>query len=146
LELYAFADSSYAGDVNDRRSVSGGAIMFGSAAVSWFSRTKRTVAQSTSEAEYMAMGECGKELLFVRNVLFFMQPMYGMPSVYVLEDNKGAIDLVKNPLSSGRTKHIKVRHHFIRDLVDKKEVAILHVASKFQAADILTKALERESF
>ncbi|CAN0504146.1 unnamed protein product, partial [Discosporangium mesarthrocarpum] len=85
-----------------------------------------TVAQSTSEAEYMAMGECVKELLFVRNVLFFMQPMYGMPSVYY---NKGAIDLAKNPLSSGRTKHIEVRHHFIRDLVDKKEIAILHVAS-----------------
>ncbi|CAN0457699.1 unnamed protein product, partial [Discosporangium mesarthrocarpum] len=56
LELYAFANTSYAGDVDDRRSVSGGAIMFGSATVSWFSRIQRTVAQSTSEAEYMAMG------------------------------------------------------------------------------------------
>ncbi|CAN0264959.1 unnamed protein product [Discosporangium mesarthrocarpum] len=83
LELFACADSSYAGDTNDRRSVSGGAIMFGGGAVAWFSRTQKTVAQSSSEAEYVAMGECVKELLFVRNAPYFMQPMYGMPSVYV---------------------------------------------------------------
>ncbi|CAN0509955.1 unnamed protein product, partial [Discosporangium mesarthrocarpum] len=67
-ELFACADSSYVGDSNDRRSVSGGKIMFGGGAVSWFSRTQKTVAQSSSEAEYVAMGECVKELLFVRNV------------------------------------------------------------------------------
>ncbi|CAN0343883.1 unnamed protein product [Discosporangium mesarthrocarpum] len=130
LELLACADSSYAGGTNDRRSVSGGAIMFGGGAVSWFSRTQKTVAQSSSEAEYVAMGECVKELLFVRNALYFMQPMYGIPSVYVLEDKKGAIDLAKNPLSSGKTKHIEVGHHFIRNLVADKEIAIFHVSSK----------------
>ncbi|CAN0424727.1 unnamed protein product [Discosporangium mesarthrocarpum] len=63
LELYTFADSSYAGDFQDRRSVSGGET------VSWFSRTQKTVAMATSEAEYMAMGESVKKFLFVRNVL-----------------------------------------------------------------------------
>ncbi|CAN0472463.1 unnamed protein product, partial [Discosporangium mesarthrocarpum] len=115
--------------------------MFGGGAVSWFSRTQKTVAQSYSEAEYVAMGECVKEFLFVRNVLNFMQPMYGMPSVYVLEDNKGAIDLAKNPLSSGKTKHIEIRHHFIRNLVADKEIVIFHVSSQHQTADVLTKAL-----
>ncbi|CAN0507660.1 unnamed protein product [Discosporangium mesarthrocarpum] len=64
LKLYACADSSYAGDEGDRCSVSGGVVMFAGAAVSWFSRTQRCVALSSTEVEYMAMGECVKELLF----------------------------------------------------------------------------------
>ncbi|CAM9986876.1 unnamed protein product [Discosporangium mesarthrocarpum] len=96
-ELYVFADLSHAGDFYDRRSVSGGAMIFGRAAVSWFSKTQRTVALSTSEAEYMAMGESDKELLFVRNVLYFMQPKYGVPSVYVLEITVVQLTLLKTP-------------------------------------------------
>ncbi|CAM9923281.1 unnamed protein product, partial [Discosporangium mesarthrocarpum] len=121
-------------------------MIFGGAAVSWFSKTQRTVALSTSEAEYMATGESVKELLFVMNVVYFMQPKYGVPSVYVLEDNSGAIDLAQNSLSSGRTKHIEVHHHFIGDLVPKGEIRIFHVASENRAAVIFTKALPKETF
>ncbi|CAM9546151.1 unnamed protein product, partial [Discosporangium mesarthrocarpum] len=98
---------------------------------------QKTVALSTSEAEYMAMGESVKELLFVRNVLYFMQPKHGVPSVYGLEDNCGAIDLVQKPLSSERrTNHIEVRHHIV---VAKGEIGIFHVASENQVSDIFTK-------
>ncbi|CAN0446666.1 unnamed protein product [Discosporangium mesarthrocarpum] len=74
MRLYAYADSSYAGDEDDRRSVSGGAVMFAGPAVAWFSRTQQVVALPSTEAEYMAMGECVKELLFLNNVLRFVQP------------------------------------------------------------------------
>ena len=64
----------------------------------------------------------------------------------VLEDNQGAIALAENPLSSSNSKHNDVRHHFIRDLVEKKEGCIEHVDSEEQHADILTKALPRAIF
>ncbi|CAN0315217.1 unnamed protein product, partial [Discosporangium mesarthrocarpum] len=147
LELAAFADSSFSGDRAGRRYVSGGAVVFGRAAVPWFSRTQRTVALSTSEAEYMAMGKVVKEALFVRNILFFMQPQCGVPEgICVYKDNNGAIDLAKNPLSTVRTKHINVRYHFLGDLVQSKDISIYHVSTERQAADVLTKALEKESF
>ncbi|CAN0507916.1 unnamed protein product, partial [Discosporangium mesarthrocarpum] len=77
MQLCAKADSSYAGDEGDRRSVSGGAVMFAGAAIAWFSRTQKVVALSSTEAEYMALGECAKELLFLSNVLRFIHPLVG---------------------------------------------------------------------
>ncbi|CAN0507162.1 unnamed protein product, partial [Discosporangium mesarthrocarpum] len=72
MQLCAYEDSSYAGDEGDRRSVSGGAVMFAGAAIAWFSRTQKVVPLSSTEAEYMALGECAKELLFLSNVLRFI--------------------------------------------------------------------------
>ena len=78
--------------------------------------------------------------MFVRSVMSFMQPnMYEVTSI---EDNETA----ENPLSSGRSKHIDVRWHFIRELVENKELKVVHVASEWQHADILTKALHVKLF
>ncbi|CAN0495773.1 unnamed protein product [Discosporangium mesarthrocarpum] len=127
MRLYAYADSSYGGDENNRRSVSGGAVMFAGSVVAWFSRTQQVVALSSSEAEYMAMGECVKELLFLNNVLRFVQPLRGVENntMWVHEDNMGAINLAENPSSSARSKHIDARHHFLRQLVQDRVIEIL---------------------
>ena len=61
--------------------------------------------------------------------------------ITLVEDNEGAKAMAENPLSSGRSKHIDVRWHYIRELVEKKELKVVHVASEWQHADILTKAL-----
>ncbi|CAM9487450.1 unnamed protein product [Discosporangium mesarthrocarpum] len=108
LELAAFADSFFAGNEvsclcksflcgrSSRQT-----FFSGGAAVAWFSSTQSTVGLSTSAAEYVAMGEVVKEALFVRNILLFMQPQDGVPEgICVYEDNKGAIDLAHNPLST----------------------------------------------
>ena len=82
--------------------------------------------------------------MFVRSVMSFMQPnMYEVTSI---EDNEGAKATAENPLSSGRSKHIDVRWHFIRELVENKELKVVHVASEWQHADILTKALHVKLF
>ena len=112
----------------------------------WFSRTQKCVTLSTTEAEYVAMGDGVKEALFVRNLLSFVLPSEKQKVLRVLEDNQGAIALAKNPLGSSNSKHIDVRHHFIRDLVEKEEVCIKHVDSEDQHGDILTKALPRAIF
>ena len=69
ISLEVFADADYASRVTDRRSVLGGAIMCAGACVSWFSRTQKCVTLSTSEAEYVALGDAVKELLFLRQIL-----------------------------------------------------------------------------
>ena len=86
----------------------------------------------------------GQEGLFVRSVLSFIQP--NVHEITSMEDNEGAKAMVENPLRSGRNKHIDVRWHCIRELVEKKELKVVDMASEWQHADILTKALHVKLF
>ena len=104
ISLEVFADADYASRATDGRSVSGGAIMCAGACVCWFSRTQKCVTLSTSEAEYVALGDAVKEL-FLRQVWRFMIPGKGMPCFPVFEDNQGALQLPKNPVSNSNSKH-----------------------------------------
>ena len=144
--MQVFADADYASTAADRRSVSGGLVMCGGARVSWFSRTQKCVTLSTTEAEYVALADVIKEMLFLRQVWRFMLPDVGMPCTPVFEDNEGAVQLAQNPITNSNSKHIDVRHHFLRELAARKEISITHVPSPFQHADFLTKAIPRESF
>ena len=87
-----------------------------------------------------------KEGLFVNDILKFLVPSARNGKIEVFEDNEGAIALATNPLSSGNSKHIDIRHHFLRSLTEDGVLAISHVPSEKQHADILTKALPRELF
>ena len=122
-DLETYVDADYAHKAEDRRSVSGVAVCCGGTLVSWFSRTQKCVTLSTTEAEYVAMADGVKEALYVRGVLVFLMPSLGSPSIGVFEDNKGAIDSAKTPLSSSNSKHIDVRYHFLRELVGKETYA-----------------------
>ena len=83
--------------------------------------------------------------LFLRQVWRFMLLRACMPCIPLFEDNEGAIRIAKHPISNSNSKHIDVRHHFLREFVDRKEIEIIHVASQYQHAAFLTKALpERE--
>ena len=112
--------------------------MLGNAAVYVLSRTQHCVTLSTTEAEYVALAERAKEGMFVRSVMSSMQP--NVCEVTLTGDNEGAKAMAENLLRWGRSKHIDVRGHFIRELV-KKELKVLHVASGWQHANILTEAL-----
>ena len=131
-----FADADYASKATDRRSVSVGAIMCGGARVCWFSRTHKCVTFSTSEAEYVALGDAVKELLFLRQVWGFMLLGKVMP---VLEDNQGAVQLAQNPATNSNSKHIDV-HHFLQELFRQRDIKVVKIPSEFQPRD-LTKAL-----
>ena len=80
--------------------------MCGGGCVSWFSRTQKCVTLSTTEAEYVALADVIKEVLFLRQVWRFMLPDVGMPCIPVLEDNEGAVQLAKNPVTNSNSKHI----------------------------------------
>ena len=148
ISLEVFADADYASKATDRRSVSGGLIMCGGASVCWFSRTQKCVTLSTSEAEYVALGDTVKDLLFLRQVWCFMSPSKVMPCFPVFEDNQGAVQLAQNPVTNSNSKHIDMRHHFLRELVRQRDIKVVQVPSEFQHADVLylTKALAFDLF
>ena len=141
-----FADADYASRATNRRSVSGSSIMCAGGCVCWFSRTQKCVTLSTSKAEYVTLGDAVKELLFLRQVWRFMIPGKEMPCFPVFEDNQGVLQLSKNPVSNSNSKHIDVRHHFLRELVRQGDIIVNHVPSEYQHADILTKVLAFDLF
>ena len=114
--------------------------------VSWHSKTQKCVTLSTTQVEYVAMSDMGKEILFLRQVWCVALPKARMPCIAMYEDNEGAIQIAKHPISNSNSKHIDVRHHFLRELVERKEIEIIHIASQYQHADFLTKALPEREF
>ena len=120
--------------------------MCGGACVCWFSRTQKCVTISTSEAEYVALIDALKELLFLRHVWRFMLPGKRMPCFPIFGDNQGAAQLSQNPVSNSDSRHIDVRHRFFREFVRQGDILVNHVSSEYQHADILTKALALDVF
>lgn len=143
--LLGFTDSDYAGDPDDRRSTSGYAFMFGSGVISWCSKKQQIVSLSTTEAEYIAASSCACQAVWLRRLLAEVHfPQDGSTTIFC--DNSSTIKLSKNPVFHGRTKHIGVHYHFIRDLVNDGTVDIQHCRSEDNLADIFTKPLKFAAF
>ncbi|GKA04209.1 hypothetical protein Tco_0676990 [Tanacetum coccineum] len=102
------------------------------------------LAISTTEAEYVSAEKACQQALWMKQALIDYDVR--LDDVPIMCDNKGAIDLSKNPVQHSRTKHIEIRHHFLRDNVQKGHISIEKVSSADNIADILTKPLKRESF
>ena len=142
--LIGYSDSDFAGCKLDRKSTSGTCHLLGSALVSWHSKKQVSVALSTAEAEYVAAGSCCAQILWMKQQLLD----YGvaLDCIPIRCDNTSAINLTKNPIQHSRTKHIEIRHHFIRDHVQKGDCMLEFVESSKQLADIFTKPLQKENF
>jgi len=135
----AFSDSDWAGDQVQRKSTSGYVVKMNGGPVIWGSRKQKTFATSSAEAEYYALGEVFKEVLFLRNFLSEIGlDQDGIPTE-VRCDNKPAIDATYNGMS--RMKHIALRHNFLKDHVDNGNIKLDWVSTVHQQADGLTKAL-----
>ncbi|GJR63222.1 retrovirus-related pol polyprotein from transposon TNT 1-94 [Tanacetum coccineum] len=144
IETVVYADSDHAGDYVDRKSTSGICTFVGCCLTSWFSKKQTALAISTTEAEYVSAGKACQQALWMKQALIDYDVR--LDDVPIMCDNKGAIDLSKNPVQHSRTKHIEIRHHFLRDNVQKGHISIKKVPSVDNIADILTKPLKRESF
>jgi hypothetical protein len=143
--LRGYVDADYARCVDTRRSTTGWVFKFGGGAVSWRTRRQKSVTLSSTEAEYCALTEAAKEAIWMQGLLDELG--YGNSGpVPLYEDNKGAICLAKNDVYHERTKHIDVRHHFIRECVARKQIVIDYRSSKSMVADILTKPLSKVLF
>ena len=122
--------------------------MCAGACACWFSRTQKCVILSTTEAEYVALGDTFREVMFIRYVWSFFLLSFGATCMTVLEDNEGARHLVQNPVCTSNSKHIDVRHHFLRELIFRGEITLTStlVESEEQHADFLTKPLSNVTF
>ncbi|KAE8995982.1 hypothetical protein PR002_g19461 [Phytophthora rubi] len=140
VTLKAYSDADWGTNLDDRRSVSGVMVMIGNAPVVFKSKFQRTVALSSAEAEYMALSLCVQEVLWTRAMLTDMGTLQRNATT-IWEDNQGAIALAQNAGYHARTKHVDIRHHFIRENVKRGTVKVEYVDTKNQLADILTKAL-----
>jgi hypothetical protein len=132
-----YCDADYAGDIDTRRSTTGYVFMLNGGAVSWSSKRQQTVAASTTEAEYMAAAAAVKEGLWIRKLLADLDLSIG--TITIMADNQSAIKLLRNPISSVRSKHIDVMHHFARERVQRNEVAFCYTPTSNMLADMLTK-------
>lgn len=141
-KLFGYTDSDFANDKSDRRSVSGYVFILCNGAVSWASRRQKTTALSTTEAEYVAASEAVREATWWRSFLGELGYDTTTPTP-VLGDNAGSVYLAKNNDHHARTKHIDIKHHFIRDRIADNTVTFEHVTTDENVADVLTKALTR---
>jgi hypothetical protein len=135
--LSGYSDSDHAGDSNDRKSISGYAVLYGHGAVIWSSKKQNCVSVSSTEAEYVAASEATMDLAWVRQLLADLQKPPGGPTKLYI-DNESAVKLAVNPVFHSRTKHIDVRYHFIRDMVEKKQIdpARVDVGAKSNFASV----------
>ncbi|XP_020999369.1 uncharacterized mitochondrial protein AtMg00810-like [Arachis duranensis] len=121
-DLIGYSDSDFAGCKLDRKSTSGTCHLLGNSLVLWHSKKQVSVALSTAEAEYVAAGSCCAQILWMKQQLMDYGLM--LDHIPIKCDNTSAINLTKNPVQHSRTKHIEIRHHFIRDHVQKGDVVI----------------------
>ncbi|CAL1409608.1 unnamed protein product [Linum trigynum] len=145
--LQGFTDSDYAGDVDDRKSTSGYVFFLAGGAVSWASKKQPVVTLSTTEAEFVAASFCATQCVWLRRVLCQMgwgESVKDSTTIYC--DNNSTIKLSKNPVFHGRSKHIDVRFHFLRDLANEGVVELEYIGTGEQVADVMTKPLKLEMF
>ncbi|GME82246.1 unnamed protein product [[Candida] boidinii] len=145
FQLFGFCDADWANDKVDRTSNTGYVFKLSDAPISWRSKKQATVAQSSTEAEYLALGDAVRELLWLRQLLQQL-PVHTTGNPILYEDNNGCILLAAHPVFHSRTKHIDVRHHFLREHLAKGDFDLVHVGTNHMAADMLTKPLGKVKF
>jgi hypothetical protein len=144
FDLVGYSDSDYAGCKVDRKSTSGTCQFLGRSVVSWSSKKQTSVALSTTKVEYVAAGQCCAQLLWMRQTLWDFN--YNLSKVPLLCDNESAIHMADNPVEHSHTKHIDIRHHFLRDHQQKGDIEVYHINTENQLADIFTKPLDEKRF
>ncbi|KAL5778179.1 hypothetical protein ACOSP7_011105 [Xanthoceras sorbifolium] len=142
--VVGYCDSDYAGDLDKRRSTTGYVFTLAKAPVSWKSTLQSTVALSTTEAEYMAVTEAVKEAIWLQGLLKDLG--FGQKHVKVHCDSQSAICLAKNQVYHVRTKHIDVRYHFVREILEEDQILLQKIHTAENPADMMTKVVTSIKF
>ncbi|KAA8541125.1 hypothetical protein F0562_025129 [Nyssa sinensis] len=145
LDLYAFSDTDWTGYPQTRRSTSGFCTFLGSNCVSWSAKKQATVARSSMESEYRSMAATAAELAWLSFLSRDLDiPLHKTPALHC--DNLSALHLTINPILHGRTKHVELDYHYIRERVALGSLETRFVTSPNQLADIFTKPLPKPLF
>ena len=143
LELYS--DSDWAGDKDDRRSVSSYHVYLNGVLIAWRSRLQKIVSLSSSEAEFYAFSEAVKEIPFIAQILMSMGIRIKLP-VIVRIDNVGAIFMAENQTSSSRTRHMDVRWRYTSNMIEEKLIKLVFVPTADNVSDLGTKNVTKETY
>jgi hypothetical protein len=142
VEPLAYSDADWGANVNDRKSISGYVFQMANGPISWQSKKQPTVALSSMEAEYMAESLATRQIIWLRTLTAELGiPYSGSTTLNV--DNQGAINYSNNAINHGRTKHIDIQHHFVREKLVSNEMRLQYCATDDNLADIFTKSLPK---
>ena len=144
LDIRGFVDADWAGDLHQRRSTSGYVFNLFGGAVSWMSKKQSVVTLSTIEVEYMTATHSSKEVVWFQRFCSRVGLVQG--GIRIDCDNQSAIFLAKNPAYHSKTKHIDVQYHFVRDMVEDKNLLLIKVDTLKNTADAFTKSVSIEKF
>ena len=139
LTLQGFSDADLGGDLDSRKSTTGYIFTLGGTAVSWKSKLQSRVALSTTEAEYIAISEAAKEMIWLKNFLKELGKEQDISPLF--SDSQSAIGLAKNPVFHSRCKHVQLKYHFIRELINEGDLSLLKILGSENPADMLTKSV-----
>jgi hypothetical protein len=135
-ELTGYVDADWAGDVNDQKSTSGFVFMLGGAAISWGSKKQTSVALSSTEAEYIAASYTAKEAIWLRHLHTELGLDISSPTPIHI-DNQSAIVIARNPEFHDQTKHIEVRYHFLRQVIERREISLEYLPTSAKHKSVL---------
>nr|GEX17438.1 putative reverse transcriptase, RNA-dependent DNA polymerase [Tanacetum cinerariifolium] len=144
FNLEAYTNSDYAGASLDRKSTTGGCQFLGSRLILWQCKKQTVVASSTTKAEYVAASNCYGQVLWIQNQM--LDYGYNFINTKIFIDNENTICIVKNPIFHSKTKHIEIRHHFIRNSYEKRLIQVIKIHTDHNVADLLTKAFDVSRF
>ncbi|GJW55369.1 putative ribonuclease H-like domain-containing protein [Tanacetum coccineum] len=144
FELEAYSNSDYGGASLDRKSTTGGCQFLGRRLISWQCKKQTIVANSTTEAEYVAAANCCGQVLWIQNQM--MDYGFNFMNTKIHIDNESTISVIKNPVAHSRTKHIEIRFHFIRDCYEKRLIEVIKIHTDSNVADLLTKGFDVTRF
>ena len=142
--LVACTDSDWASNPVDRRSTTGYMVKLADGIFSWNSRAQHTVALSSTEAEYMSLSDTSRQLVWIKSLLSELGIDLG--PIPLCRDNQGSIFMASNPVQERRIKHIDIRFHYVRELVQQRKVELFFINSAENPADMFTKNLGRTKF
>ena len=140
--VYGYSDADWAGDATTRRSTSGYVFMRNNAAVTWSSSLQPSVAHSTSDAEWRALSDCGREALWLRTLEKDLTSVESLAPTQLCDDNKGALKWATDPANHKKSKHIDISYNSIREqVVEFKNLIVKYVPTVGMLADPFTKNL-----
>ncbi|GJV29889.1 putative ribonuclease H-like domain-containing protein [Tanacetum coccineum] len=139
----SFSNSDYAGASLDKKSTTGGCQFLGKRLISWQCKKQTVVANSTTEAKYVAAANCYGQVLWIQNQMLDYGFNFMNTKIYI--DNESTICIVKNTVYHSKTKHIEIRHHFIRDSYEKRLIQVIKIHTDHNVANLLTKAFDVSS-
>ena len=144
-EIITYCDADFAQDSATRKSISGSIHLHGVNLLSWKSKRQTSPALSTMEAEYVALSTAAQQTIWLNNLLMeILKGKVNTPKIY--SDNQAAIKISNNFITTPRAKHIDVKYHFIRHLIEEQKIKLEYINTKMNIADVFTKSLPQQIF